>query len=116
MKVAVQEKEFYFETEPGHFVFTSPDEKLIISYFQSMPSTPFSGIFDSFAPSTGVEETALCTDDGLYRILNGDHRKAYEKAYSEGGFEACRDYYIQHKATSGSEWSTDDDKPADVTV
>jgi len=73
----------------------------------------------SYNPMTfdGHEETALFSEkDNEWRILNGDHRTAYEDAVVKGGFEACRDYYIENKKKFGSGWSTDEDGFADITI
>lgn len=73
----------------------------------------------SYNPMTfdGHEETALFSyEDDEWRILNGDHRIAYEKAIEKGGFEACRNYYIENKKKFGSRWSTDKDGCANITI
>lgn len=74
------------------------------------------GFFISYAPDTsgnmfgagdndGGPEMALFKD-GVYLILNGDHRSAYENLV-EKGYDACRAYYDENAPTCRSSYSED---------
>ena len=81
-------------------------ENFYISYNRS----PGMGI-SLFASDDNCCETALVKPDdpeNEYRILNGDHRKEYEKLVPLG-FEACLEFYNKESAHSGSSWSTNSD-------
>lgn len=51
------------------------------------------------------EETALCLVGGGFRILNGDFRKEYEKAFPD--LKKCLAVYEKNKAKFRNNWSTD---------
>lgn len=51
------------------------------------------------------QETALCNWAATL-ILNGDWRLGYEK-YVDQGYDACYQFYLEHKAEHQSKWSSD---------
>lgn len=73
----------------------------------------FGGIITELANSMGGdlhdgEETALYdAETEVFRILEGDFRKEYERAYPSG-FSACLKVYEKNKKHR-SNWSTDDE-------
>ena len=50
------------------------------------------------------EETALKTKTGKWRILEGDFRKQYEKAFPN--YQKCLAVYKKYKKTNNSNWTT----------
>jgi hypothetical protein len=57
--------------------------------------------FSAFAGDT-KDETAI-THKGKCYILNGDHRKEYEKLITRG-YRACKEYFLKHRKLKSS-WS-----------
>lgn len=53
------------------------------------------------------EETALINNRGrtIYRILDGDFRKEYDKL-APRGFKACKEFYESKKDKYDSPWSS----------
>lgn len=72
-----------------------------ISFSTGMVGIPFLG------SDTDSGETAICKN-GRYYILNGDHRKEYEKIINQG-LDACIDYFKKNKSTHGSSWTDKED-------
>lgn len=67
------------------------------------------GFYISFNPAprdsdNGNAETALCYG-GIFKILNGDFREAYERL-APLGLEACQKFYAQQSAHAASSWTT----------
>ncbi len=50
------------------------------------------------------KETALCSPDGKFYILNGDFRKDYEGIASQG-YDACLTFYKSQMEDHNSVWS-----------
>ena len=51
-----------------------------------------------------IEETALMTCDDKYYILNGDFRKEFEQAFSNG-LQSCMEVFNKFKEDTSSVWS-----------
>lgn len=56
-----------------------------------------------FASDDGSDETALCRNNE-FLILNGDFRADYEPLVAQG-YEACRAFFEEKKASHGSSWT-----------
>ena len=87
-------------------------EGFYISYLGDIHSDPtlesLNRLGDMCGIETGSTETALVVPNSTprFRVLNGDFRKQYE-ALVPDGLAACVKFYEEHKATAGSDWSSD---------
>ena len=86
------------------------NEKVKVSYNPDTGAGMLGGVSQAIGGITGNkegEETALIGKDGLWRILEGDFRKEYEKVYPN--WKKCLAVYNKHKEESRSGWSTDEE-------
>jgi len=92
-------REFNWEqTLMGNSVLQGKD------FYISYNSNPGQNI-SLFRSDGGGDETALCTNDGEYRILNGDFREEYRNIVG-GGLNKCLEFYNSKKEELKSSWST----------